>query len=69
MRDARTYVRLAESVHGPIPSPVDLAWPWGDALPVLEAVRPDARIVNLETAVTAHGQAALGKAIHYRMNP
>jgi poly-gamma-glutamate capsule biosynthesis protein CapA/YwtB (metallophosphatase superfamily) len=69
VRDARTYVRLAESAHGPIPSPVDLAWPWGDALPVLEAVRPGARIVNLETAITTHGEAALGKAVHYRMNP
>jgi poly-gamma-glutamate synthesis protein (capsule biosynthesis protein) len=32
-------------------------------------VRPDARIVNLETAVTTSPEAWPGKGIHYRMNP
>jgi poly-gamma-glutamate capsule biosynthesis protein CapA/YwtB (metallophosphatase superfamily) len=36
--DARAYVRLAERAHGPIPRPAGFAWPWGDALPILEDV-------------------------------
>jgi poly-gamma-glutamate capsule biosynthesis protein CapA/YwtB (metallophosphatase superfamily) len=45
------------------------ARPWGDALALLERVRPDARIVNLETAVTRSSDFAPGKAVHYRMSP
>ncbi|MEV6833960.1 CapA family protein [Streptomyces sp. NPDC051133] len=67
--DARTYVDLAEAVNGPIPAPVDPSWPWGAALPVLERTAPDARIVNLETAVTGSDTFAPGKGIHYRMHP
>ena len=32
MRDARAYFGLAERVNGPVPVPVSLTWPWGDAL-------------------------------------
>lgn len=67
--DARSYVRLAESVNGPIPAPVDPSWPWGEALRVLEAAAPDARVVNLETSVTRSDAFARGKAVHYRMHP
>jgi poly-gamma-glutamate capsule biosynthesis protein CapA/YwtB (metallophosphatase superfamily) len=52
VRDARDYVQLAESVHGPIPRPVDSAYIWGDALRELQRAEADARIVNLETSVT-----------------
>ncbi|MEG3630807.1 CapA family protein [Streptomyces poriticola] len=69
VRDARTYVDLAEQAAGPIPAPVGPAWPWGEALEVLERAAPDARILNLETAVTADGDFAPGKAVHYRMHP
>ncbi|MET9761917.1 CapA family protein [Streptomyces sp. NPDC006372] len=69
VEDARSYVRLAESVHGPLPAPVDPSWPWGDALRVLEEAFPDARIVNLETSVTSGGTFAPDKEIHYRMHP
>jgi poly-gamma-glutamate capsule biosynthesis protein CapA/YwtB (metallophosphatase superfamily) len=69
VRDARTYVELAEAVNGPIPRPVHFSWPWGDALEVLEEVRPDARVVNLETAITQSDEFVSGKAGHYRMNP
>ncbi|MFE7899398.1 CapA family protein [Streptomyces sp. NPDC057424] len=69
VEDARSYVRLAESVHGPVPAPVDASWPWGEALGVLDEAAPDARIVNLETSVTRGGMFAPGKAIHYRMDP
>jgi len=67
--DAREYVALAERASGPIPRPVDYGWPWGEALDVLGEVRPDAWVVNLETAVTRCGDFAPGKSVHYRMNP
>jgi poly-gamma-glutamate capsule biosynthesis protein CapA/YwtB (metallophosphatase superfamily) len=67
--DARTYVRLAERTNGPIPRPVSFAWPWGDALPILDAMAPDVRLINLETAVTRQADFAPDKAVHYRMSP
>ena len=67
--DARDYVRLAERASGPIPQPVSFSWPWGDALPDLDAMAPDVRVINLETAVTSGGDFATGKAVHYRMSP
>lgn len=69
IRDARSYVELAEAVNGPIPRPVDPAWPWGDALPVLDEAAPDARVVNLETSVTRSDAFAPRKQVHYRMHP
>lgn len=69
VRSALDYVALAERVSGPIPRPVDAAYIWGDAQKVLERARPDARIINLETAVTASEDAWPGKGIHYRMHP
>jgi poly-gamma-glutamate synthesis protein (capsule biosynthesis protein) len=67
--DARAYVRLAERASGPVPRPVSFTWPWGDALQVLDAMAPDVRLINLETAVTRQADFAPGKAVHYRMNP
>ncbi|WP_433208798.1 CapA family protein [Nocardia sp. CA-107356] len=67
--DARTYVELAELTNGPIPQPVDFSWPWGDALPILQTLAPDIRLINLETTITADGEFADGKGIHYRMHP
>ncbi len=69
MRDARCYVELAERSGGPVPAPAGPDWPWGEALEVLERAAPDVRILNLETAVTADGDFAAGKAVHYRMHP
>ncbi|HXF83689.1 MAG TPA: CapA family protein [bacterium] len=68
IHDARDYVRLAEAANGPIPRPVDVAYPWGEALDVLRRIAPNARVVNLETAVTARG-APWPKGINYRMHP
>src|SRR5262245_35993372 len=62
------YVTLAERAHGPIPRPVDHAYVWGDALAICDEERPDARIINLETAVTTSEDAA-PKGINYRMHP
>ncbi|MBV7694543.1 CapA family protein [Streptomyces sp. TRM70350] len=67
--DARDYVALAEGVSGPIPALVEPAWPWGEALRVLDEAAPDVRIVNLETAVTSCGAFTPGKEVHYRMHP
>ncbi|WP_267245655.1 CapA family protein [Streptomyces sp. PR69] len=69
MDDARAYVGLAERVNGPIPRPVGFAWPWGEALDVLDAAGVGVRIVNLETSVTTSDDFAPGKGIHYRMHP
>ncbi len=68
MNDARDYVRLAEQASGPITRPVEPSYIWGDALEELARVGPQARIVNLETAVT-RCQTWLSKGINYRMNP
>ncbi|MCK7470294.1 MAG: CapA family protein [Desulfomicrobium escambiense] len=69
MRSALDYVELAEHTTGPLPRKVPLAYVWGDALDELARARPDARIINLETAVTTADEAWPGKGIHYRMHP
>jgi poly-gamma-glutamate capsule biosynthesis protein CapA/YwtB (metallophosphatase superfamily) len=69
VRDARTYVELAEALNGPIRRPVDWSWPWGAALDILDVAAPDVRIVNLETSITRCGDFARGKGVHYRMSP
>lgn len=68
-RDARAYVAMAEERHGPIPRPVDFAYIWGDALAELDARKPAARIVNLETAVTTSDDAIREKPVLFRMHP
>lgn len=69
VRSALEYVALAERENGRLPRPVGFSYIWGDALAELERMNPDARIVNLETAVTRSGEPCPGKGIHYRMNP
>lgn len=66
IRSAEAYVALAEGATGPIPRGVDARYVWGDALPILAGA--DARIVNLETAVTT-SPTPWPKGIHYRMHP
>jgi poly-gamma-glutamate synthesis protein (capsule biosynthesis protein) len=67
--DARDYVELAERHAGTIPRRVEPAYPWGDALALLDRERPDARIVNLETSITRSEDFDRDKAIHYRVSP
>jgi poly-gamma-glutamate synthesis protein (capsule biosynthesis protein) len=67
--DARTYVRLAERTNGDIPAPTDPVWPWGEARTLLDEFAPDIRLINLETSITARGEFAPRKAVHYRMHP
>jgi poly-gamma-glutamate synthesis protein (capsule biosynthesis protein) len=62
-------VELAEALNGPIAKPVDFAYIWGDALQELSLLKPDVRIINLETAVTKSDKYWRGKEIHYRMHP
>lgn len=69
VRSALEYVALAERESGALPRPVAFDYIWGDCLAELERLQPDARIVNLETAVTASEEAWPGKGIHYRMHP
>ncbi|MFG2981118.1 CapA family protein [Streptomyces sp. NPDC048258] len=67
--DARTYVELAETANGTVPRRAPFSWPWGEALGLLDAAAPDARILNLETSVTRSDDIAPGKGVHYRMHP
>jgi poly-gamma-glutamate synthesis protein (capsule biosynthesis protein) len=68
MRSAEDYVLLAERANGPIPRQNGRSYVWGTALEQLERMQPDARIVNLETAVT-HSNDRVHKGINYRMSP
>ncbi|MBU0663351.1 MAG: CapA family protein [Proteobacteria bacterium] len=69
MRSAYGYVELAEQTNGLIPKPVDDSYIWGDALAVLDTVKPDLRIINLETSVTKSDVYWPDKGINYRMHP
>jgi poly-gamma-glutamate capsule biosynthesis protein CapA/YwtB (metallophosphatase superfamily) len=68
-KDARMYIALAEKRNGPMPSKVDHRYIWGEALKILEEIRPAARIVNLETSITRSDDFWPAKGIHYRMHP
>jgi poly-gamma-glutamate capsule biosynthesis protein CapA/YwtB (metallophosphatase superfamily) len=67
-KSAYDYVELAEHANGPIARPLAFGEIWGDALAELERRRPDARIVNLETAVTQSTEPE-PKGINYKMSP
>lgn len=69
VKDARSYVELAERVNGPVQRQPGYDWPWGSVLSTLDRVSPDVRVINLETSITAHGTFAEGKRVHYRMGP
>lgn len=67
--DARYFVERAEASSGAFTRPVSHAYPWGDAMEIWSQMRPDARIINLETSITRHDGHWPGKAIHFRMHP
>ncbi len=69
MKTAIGYVKLAERVVGPLPRKVSFSYIWGDALKEFERIKPDARIINLETAVTQSEDYSWSKGINYRMHP
>jgi hypothetical protein len=64
---AKDYVSLAEQANGPIPRNAEPSYVWGAALDELNRMRPDARIINLETAITRSDDYAR-KGINYRMS-
>ena len=68
VRSALGYVELAEAANGPIPRPVGPSYIWGAALQELQHLRPDARIINLETSIT-RSDDFVAKGINYRMSP
>jgi len=68
MISAGGYLELAEAANGPIPKPADFSYIWGDAIGEFDHMRPDVRIINLETAVT-RSDDYVPKGINYRMNP
>lgn len=65
---AKDYVDLAEQANGPIPRHAGPSYVWGAALDELDRMRPDARIINLETAIT-RSDDYVRKGINYRMSP
>ncbi|MEO6825183.1 MAG: CapA family protein [Nitrosospira sp.] len=69
MKSATGYVELAEDANGSIPKPVEYSYIWGDALAELERMKPDVRIINLETAVTRSDAVEKDKSVNYRMHP
>jgi poly-gamma-glutamate synthesis protein (capsule biosynthesis protein) len=69
MKSAGGYVELAELAYGPLPKPVDFSYIWGDALEEWAHLRPDVKIINLETSVTTSNDYWPGKGINYRMHP
>lgn len=69
VKDARDYVGLAERKNSPIPKPVDFDYIWGDALRVWQQLKPDLKIINLETSITVNPVPWPEKEVHYRMHP
>lgn len=68
MTSALGYVQLAETANGPISKPVNFDYIWGDAISLLDKLKPDFRIINLETSITT-SNAWEPKGINYRMHP
>jgi len=68
VRSATDYVQLAEAANGPIPRGVDPAYIWSATLDEFARMRPDARIINLETSITRNEDYA-SKGINYRISP
>jgi poly-gamma-glutamate synthesis protein (capsule biosynthesis protein) len=68
LRSALDYVALAEKTSGPISRSVEPSYVWGAALDEFDRMRPDARIINLETSITRSEDFA-PKGINYRVSP
>jgi poly-gamma-glutamate synthesis protein (capsule biosynthesis protein) len=63
------YVELAEQASGAIRRPVEFSYIWGDALEEFEREAPQAKVINLETAITRSVTPWQDKEVHYKMNP
>jgi poly-gamma-glutamate synthesis protein (capsule biosynthesis protein) len=66
IRDARQYVELAEQMNGRIPRSVEFSYIWGDALECVDKLRPDLRLINLETSITESRDYWKGKGINFK---
>ena len=60
---------MAELANGPLPHPIDFSYIWGDASKIFEREEPQAKIINLETAITRSDTHWQSKDVHYKMNP
>jgi len=69
VRNARDYIAIAERANGPIPRSAGFDYIWGAALAEFQALKPDFRVINLETSITGSDNYWPGKGIHYRMHP
>ena len=69
VHSARAFIELAQRKNGVVPNNRGVDYVWGDALTDFAEFRPDLRLINLETAITARGQPWPRKRIHYRMHP
>jgi poly-gamma-glutamate synthesis protein (capsule biosynthesis protein) len=67
--DAQEYVKLAERANGALPRSLGFDYIWGDTLEEFARETPDAKIINLETAITARPTPWPAKDVHYKMNP
>ena len=67
--NATAYVALGAQQSGPMHHPVDPSYIWGDALQEFQREQPEAKVINLETAITQSEAYWHGKDVHYRMNP
>ena len=65
---ALDYVALAEERNGTIEKPLSPLTMWGAAIREIEKMRPDVRIINLETSITT-SSIYEPKGINYRMHP
>jgi poly-gamma-glutamate synthesis protein (capsule biosynthesis protein) len=69
LTSAKSYVRLAEEVNGIVPKPVNFSYIWGEALKEWERIKPDLKLINLETSITRSDDFWRTKAVCYRMHP
>ena len=69
MNSAMGYVELAEQTSGPIPRPVEFSYIWGGALEEFQREVPQAKVINLETAITRSITPWQDKEVHYKMSP
>jgi poly-gamma-glutamate synthesis protein (capsule biosynthesis protein) len=67
--NATDYVKLAERTSGPISRAVNFSYIWGDALAEFHRQAPQAKIINLETAITRSETQWPSKDVHYKMSP
>jgi len=69
MTSAKGYVDLAIRKNGPIPAERPVNYVWGDSIKEFEEQKPDAKLINLETAVTLSDDYWKNKGCNYRMHP